>query len=80
ALMAAGGYTYTKVARSGDSGHYQQVSAGVQYLLSKRTDLYVNGFYQKASSSVGNAWIEGADGPSSTTSQVAVVAGIRTKF
>ncbi|EGD01331.1 outer membrane protein (porin), partial [Burkholderia sp. TJI49] len=47
---------------------------------SKRTDVYVNGFYQKASAAVGGAWINGTDGPSSTTSQVALVAGIRQKF
>nr|WP_261314388.1 porin [Burkholderia latens] len=80
ALMAAAGYTYTKVARGDDGGHYQQVSAGLQYLLSKRTDVYVNGFFQKASSGVGHAWIDGTDGPSSTQSQVAVVVGIRQKF
>ena len=78
--MAAAGYTYTQVARASDSGHYHQVSAGVQYLLSKRTDVYVNGFYQKASSGVGRAWIDGTDSASSTTSQVAVVVGIRQKF
>ncbi|MBN3818657.1 porin [Paraburkholderia sp. Se-20369] len=80
ALMAAAGYTYTRVARGDDGGHYHQVSAGVQYLLSKRTDVYVNGFYQKASSAVGHAWIDGTANPSSSTSQVAVVAGIRHKF
>ncbi|WP_425126786.1 porin [Burkholderia cepacia] len=80
ALMAAAGYTYTQVARASESGHYHQVSAGVQYLLSKRTDVYVNGFYQKASSSVGQAWIDGTDSASTTTSQVAVVVGIRQKF
>ncbi|HIH2748696.1 porin [Burkholderia aenigmatica] len=80
ALMAAAGYTYTQVARGSDSGHYHQVSAGVQYLLSKRTDVYVNGFYQKASPGVGQAWIDGTDSASSTTSQVAVVVGIRQKF
>lgn len=80
ALMAAAGYTYTQVARGDAGGHYHQVSAGLQYLLSKRTDVYVNGFYQKASAAVGGAWINGTDGPSSTTSQVALVAGIRQKF
>ncbi|MDW9231891.1 gram-negative porin family protein [Burkholderia cepacia] len=80
ALMAAAGYTYTQVARASESGHYHQVSAGVQYLLSKRTDVYVNGFYQKASSGVGHAWIDGTDSASTTTSQVAVVVGIRQKF
>lgn len=80
ALMAMAGYTYTQVARGDDDGHYHQVSAGLQYLLSKRTDVYVNGFYQKASSGIGSAWIDGTSGPSSTTSQVAIVAGIREKF
>jgi len=61
-------------------GAFQSDVHGRKYLLSKRTDLYVNVLYQKVSSSVGQAWIESISAPSSTTAQVAVVAGIRHKF
>ncbi|WP_407945681.1 porin [Paraburkholderia elongata] len=71
---------YTHVTQGPLSGHFNQTSTGAKYLLSKRTDLYVNVLYQKASSSIGQAWIESVSAPSSTTSQVAVVAGIRHKF
>ncbi|MFX1765804.1 porin [Paraburkholderia sp. A1RI-2L] len=80
ALTAALAYAYTAVAQGETSGHYHQVSAGVQYQLSKRTDVYLNGFYQKASSSIGQAWIDGLAAPSSTTSQLAFVVGMRHKF
>ena len=80
ALIAAVGYTYTQTSQGDTSGHYHQVSGGLQYLLSKRTDVYVNGIYQKASEGIGRAWIDGIAAPSSTTSQVALVAGLRHKF
>ncbi|WP_087048555.1 porin [Caballeronia ptereochthonis] len=80
ALTAALGYTYTQTSQGDTSGHYHQVSAGLQYLLSKRTDVYINGLYQKASSGIGHAWIDGIAAPSSTTSQLAFVAGLRQKF
>lgn len=80
ALIAAVGYTYTQTSQGDTSGHYHQVSGGLQYLLSKRTDVYVNGLYQKASAGIGHAWIDGIAAPSSTTSQVAFVAGLRQKF
>ncbi|KAK45789.1 porin [Caballeronia jiangsuensis] len=80
ALIAAVGYTYTQTSQGDTSGHYHQVSGGLQYLLSKRTDVYVNGFYQKATAGIGHAWIDGIAAPSSTTSQLAFVAGLRQKF
>jgi predicted porin len=80
ALTAAAAYTYTQVSQGETNGHYHQASAGVQYLLSKRTDIYLNGLYQKASSRIGHAWIDGIAAPSSTTSQLAFVAGLRQKF
>nr|WP_206002980.1 hypothetical protein [Paraburkholderia polaris] len=80
ALIAAAGYTFTQVSQGDASGHYHQASAGLQYLLSKRTDVYVNGLYQKASSRIGHAWIDGIAAPSSTTSQLAFVADLRQKF
>jgi general bacterial porin, GBP family len=80
AFTFAVGEAYTHASQGGDTGHYLQTSAGVQYLLSKRTDVYLNGLYQKVSGSVGQAWIDGLDQPSSTSTQVAVVAGVRHRF
>jgi predicted porin len=80
AVVLAAAQVYTHVTQGSLSGHFNQTSTGGKYLLSKRTDLYVNVLYQKVSSSVGQAWIESVSAPSSTTAQVAVVAGIRHKF
>ncbi len=82
ALAFAIGETYTQVhtTRSGNpSVHYLQTSAGVQYFLSKRTDVYVNAIYQRSSSNAVAA-IEGISNPSSTNTQVVGVVGIRHKF
>ncbi|VWB91395.1 porin [Burkholderia stagnalis] len=79
ALFLALGETYTNVHQSGASGHYLQTSGGAQYLLSKRTDVYLNAFYQKTSRNL-NAAIDAAGGTSSGTSQTAVVLGMRHKF
>ncbi|TCW85781.1 porin [Burkholderia sp. SRS-46] len=79
ALVLALGETYTSVHQSGASGHYLQTSGGAQYLLSKRTDVYANAFYQKASRNL-QANIDAAGGAASGSSQTAVVVGIRHKF
>jgi predicted porin len=79
ALQAAIGETYTHVTQGSGSGNYWQTSAGVQYFLSKRTDIYLNGFYQKTSQHL-HAWIEAIGAPSTTETQVAAVVGIRHKF
>ena len=47
------------------------------YFLSKRTDVYVYGVYQKASSSQADIYLFA---PSSSDTQTVVVAGIRHKF
>ncbi|RKP49348.1 porin [Trinickia fusca] len=82
ALWFAFGETYTQVHETGSttpSLHYLQTSTGLQYYLSKRTDVYVNAIYQRASSNTVAA-IEGLSGPSSTRTQVTGVVGIRHKF
>lgn len=78
-LMLVLGEAYTSVRQSGESGHYLQTSGGADYYLSKRTDLYLNAFYQKASSNL-QANIDAAGGAASGSSQAVVVAGIRHKF
>jgi GBP family porin len=79
AVALALGEGYTSVDQSGVSGHYLQTSAGAAYFLSKRTDVYLNAFYQKASKNL-KANIDAAGGAATGTSQTAVVAGIRHKF
>jgi general bacterial porin, GBP family len=81
-LFFALGETYTQVHETQSSTpslHYLQTSTGIQYFLSKRTDLYANVIYQKSSSNTVAA-IEGLSNPSSTSTQVAAVVGVRHKF
>jgi predicted porin len=68
---------------------WQQFTLGVDYALSKRTDVYVSATYQlaagDASTRVGSTYrriasIAYAGGASSTNRQVDVFTGIRTKF
>lgn len=86
ALMVGAAYIYTR--NSGADGYsgasYNQVNLGTVYSLSKRTSLYLIGFYEKASGtdSTGTAAVAALGGsvPSSTNHQVAATAGITHKF
>ncbi len=87
ALLLGLGYTYT--AGSGDTkDHYNQVSAGADYNLSKRTDVYLVGAYQKASGTQRNVdgtlssavASVGSYGYNGTSSQTLVSLGLRHKF
>lgn len=75
AFSAIGGYQYTNF----EGHHWNQVSAGLHYLLSKRTDVYISGDYLKASSGV-NAVIGYSFTPSTTTTQADVRIGMRHSF
>jgi predicted porin len=86
ALLLGVAYDYTKGSSiDGQSGaKYHQGSVGADYFLSKRTDVYVVGIYQKASGtdSTGGdarASINGLT-PSSSDRQATVRLGIRHKF
>jgi general bacterial porin, GBP family len=81
ATLLALGYIYTtqnSTAATAANAHYNQLSLGGEYFLSKTTDLYLNGVYQRASGS--KAWIEGVTNASSNHGQLVTVAGIRHKF
>ncbi|MBB5415811.1 porin [Paraburkholderia atlantica] len=86
ALLAGASYVYTR--NSGANGvegaTYNQGSLGVDYFLSKRTDVYAIGVYQKASgtSSTGNAAVASINGitPSSNDRQAVFRVAIRHKF
>nr|WP_233273042.1 porin [Paraburkholderia acidisoli] len=75
ALSLAGGYQYTHF----DAHHWNQLSAGAHYLLSKRTDLYVSGDWLKASQGI-DAVIGYSFAPSRTTTQADVRVGMRHSF
>ncbi|KAA1004116.1 porin [Paraburkholderia panacisoli] len=90
-LYVGAAYDYTKgvnvAAANGQNvgnQHFNQFSLMVDYLLSKRTDVYVEGAYQKATgvSSTGAAAVAdiGNAGDSSNSHQTLVRFGIRNKF
>jgi predicted porin len=88
ALLLGVGYSYTK--SSGDTGAtYHQASLGVDYSLSKRTDVYLVGAYTHASgdtlSANGTAVVAaqasvGSYGYGGTSTQELVALGLRHKF
>lgn len=87
ALLLGLGYSYTK--SSGDtSATYHQVSAGADYSLSKRTDVYLVGAWQHAKGDtrdstgavVGAQASVGSYGYAGTSNQTLVNLGIRHKF
>lgn len=82
----SGEYTYTDARVSGANvGDYKPKfhTFGLMstYALSKRTDVYVQGVYQKVSSGEGlGAYINGSGGMSTTDKQVVVTTGVRHRF
>jgi predicted porin len=83
ALLLGVAYDYTKGYGLGNA-KYHQAAAGVDYFLSKRTDVYFDGIFQHASGtdSTNRAAVANINGlsASSTQNQVAAVLGIRHKF
>ncbi|MFM0222086.1 porin [Paraburkholderia dipogonis] len=67
---------------TGDRPKWQQVNLGVDYAISKRTDLYSVVVYQQARGDAREAAIFNSGGlsGSGTREQVVVAAGIRTRF
>ncbi|MFJ2994216.1 porin [Pandoraea sp. NPDC087047] len=91
ALLLGATYNYTRGNSLGgrSAAQYHQGALGIDYFLSKRTDLYAVGVLQHASgetlSSSGTGFVPavasiGGLTASSNQNQVAVRAGIRTKF
>ncbi|MFX1676625.1 porin [Paraburkholderia sp. A2WS-5] len=75
AMNLIGGYQYTHF----DGNHWNMISAGLHYLLSKRTDVYISGDWLKASQGV-DAVIGYSFTPSSSTNQADVRIGMRHSF
>jgi predicted porin len=67
-----------------ESATYNQGSIGVDYFLSKRTDVYATGTYQKATGtdSTGKAAVASINGvtPSTSDRQAVIRVAIRHKF
>lgn len=72
-------FTFGRYEELNQSPKWHQVDLGVDYLLSKRTDLYAFAIYQRAVGSASNAAIFFMQ-PSSTKTQVEVSFGIRHLF
>lgn len=81
-LEFGGAVTYTdgKVDSTGLTPKWYQGDLIVDYFLSKRTDVYVQGEYERVNDAAQFANIYTAGGASSTRSQVVARVGIRTKF
>jgi predicted porin len=83
------GYTFTK-STGGSSATYNNVAAGMEYSLSKRTTLYAMGGYSHAHGTTfsqdGNSIVSAGgtvgdiESSSSTPTQVALIFGLTTKF
>jgi general bacterial porin, GBP family len=89
-LALGAAYTYTTGGFGGASKgytsaspHWNQVMAQVDYLLSRRTDIYLEGVYQKVSGGNGNGAFDASVyslTPSSGDEQVVVGVGLKHRF
>ncbi|SIO72415.1 porin, GBP family [Burkholderia sp. GAS332] len=81
-ITLAGSYTYTRANFGGGvNPNFNQVNIYTDYLMSKRTGLYLISEYQHVSSNpLITAYLNGLSSASATRSQVAVSAGIRHRF
>ena len=82
-LFLGAGYNYLR-GYGVNGATYHQGALGVDYILSKRTDLYANAVYQHASGtdSTGGKAVANLNGltASSTQNQAEIVLGIRHRF
>jgi GBP family porin len=83
-LKVLGSYTFTDGSSSlagASSPKWNQVNLQLDYALSKRTDVYVEGQFQHVSGG-GNLFTADIYGlaPSANNKQLAVTAGLRTRF
>jgi predicted porin len=74
------GYTFTHGSGNGESASYNQISLGGDYNLSKRTDVYLVGAWQRASGTGATATVADYDSESASNSQAIVSLGNRHKF
>ena len=82
ATVLTAAYLYTtqrSTVATGGNTHYNQGALGINYFLSKTTDLYSNVVYQRAAGTA-HAWILNGTAASSNNSQFMALVGIRKKF
>jgi predicted porin len=79
-LASAYMYTSGKFNSTGAKPKYHQVDLAVDYFLSKSTDVYAMGIFQKAAGDAKNAQISGAGVASNTNKQLALRLGVRHSF
>lgn len=79
ALSLGAGYTYSKLSDA-TSGKWNQVNLSLDYALSKRTDVYVLGIYQKASGSNGGVPVQAEIGSSTSYFGTSSGAGSDKQF
>ncbi|SAL53708.1 porin [Caballeronia udeis] len=83
AFQLIGGYNYTK-SGGNSSATYHQADVGLDYLLSKRTDVYLAGAYTHANGQNGageaQAVIGSYDVDAGAQSQLLAIVGLRHKF
>ncbi|MFW7344672.1 MAG: porin [Pigmentiphaga sp.] len=79
--LVGAGYIFTdgKYSSNGNKPKWHQLNLGVDYFLSKRTDVFLVGIYQKAAGDARYAQIF-SNLPSDSKTQMSVIAGIRHKF
>ncbi|KDR27193.1 hypothetical protein BG60_18295 [Caballeronia zhejiangensis] len=81
-LMLGADYVYMKGNENLDNNHAHQITAALDYWLSKRTMVYVSGIYQRANSGA-HAQINGIldpNGASSSATQAIARVGLSTRF
>jgi predicted porin len=78
-LWLSGSYSYMKGNAGVDNNHAHQLSATMQYLLSKRTSVYWTAVYQRANAGAA-AQVNGDFVPSSSPTQAIVRVGVTTRF
>jgi GBP family porin len=82
AVSLATAYTFTDANINGAAPKFQQVTTQVDYSLSKRTDVYLQGEYQHVSNTGTSGITADINGlaPSSNDEQVAATVGLRHRF
>jgi predicted porin len=87
ALGLGAAYTYTQQTVNSVSQHFNQIGAQADYSLSKRTDVYAEVVYQRASGNGATAFIYNPStigtnsfGGSSSINQTAATVGLRHRF
>jgi predicted porin len=76
-------YTYSNGTVGNRDAHWNQVGLQADYALSKRTDVYAQAVYQRASganASIYNGDVTGATSTSSGINQTAATVGLRHRF